>query len=170
MNQIHSTPCFGTNQKIKITFTFLSSWKCWKSSIHERQKVHEIPISFLIHFCFLNIPTLISYCIVYDYFCAMRGWTEWLQQRPYGQQSLKYLLPGLHRSLQTPDLAEGRGNEDSKEPLPSTKGLVAPTLEVSGPTGFCMMSFLFLAPVTGLGSRRRVLPDRHTQGPETPST
>lgn len=41
-----------------------------------------------------------------------------------------------------------------KRPLPSTKRLVAPTLEGSGPSGFCMMSFLFLALVTGLGFRR----------------
>lgn len=65
------------------------------------------------------------------------------------------------KSLPTPDLAEGRGNEDAKVPLPSTMRLVAPILEVSGPTGFCMMSFLFLALVTGLGSRRRFLPDTH---------
>ena len=81
--------------------------------------------------------------------------------KPYGQQSLKYYyLAFTGKVLLTPDRAEG--NEDSKQPFPSTKSLAAPTLEVSGPTGFCMMSFLFLALVTGLGSRRRFcLPETH---------
>ena len=44
-----------------------------------------------------------------------------------------YYLALTGKVLLTPDLAEGTGNEDSKQARPATKGLAAPTLEVSGP-------------------------------------
>ena len=73
--------------------------------------------------------------------------------------------------LLTPDLAEGTGNEDSKQARPATKRLAAPTLEVSGPDWLLHDVIAFFSSGSRPGIQEEIFPIRDThRGPGHPST
>ena len=64
--------------------------------------------------------------------------------------------------LLTPDLAEGTGNEDSKQARPATKGPAAPTLEISGPDWLLHDVIAFFSSGSRPGIQEEIFPIRDT--------
>lgn len=82
-----------------------------------------------------------------------------------------YYLVLTGKVLLTPDLAEGTGNEDSKQARPATKRLAAPTLEVSGPDWLLHDVIAFFSSGSRPGIQEEIFPIRDThRGPGHPST
>lgn len=73
-----------------------------------------------------------------------------------------YYLAFTGKVLRTPDLAEGTGNEDSKQARPATKGLAAPPLEVSGPDWLLHDVIAFFSSGSRPGIQEEIFPIRHT--------